>query len=186
MKRKYALVLLLVLITIGVAWAAVPRFYNVFFICQLKSANIGGVDYDYYEITSGGQTYYAMEYGWHHPPGISVQRVIRIAKSGSNYLLYFHTNNSTKADIAGSADQYAGGGSSVFRSVALAQAHLTYVLLSVNQKGAHSSFPAQAAIKLTIPCRWTGSGGWKTYGDWLTAGGPVDDFRCGPVLAGAE
>jgi len=157
---------------------------HLFFICEKKSANIGGVDYDYYEITKDAETYYMMEYGWPHPPGFTVYRATLLANSGLNYMLHFHTTDTTKANIAGSSDQYAGGGISKYYEVALASAHESLIFLSVNQKGVHAAFPPQAVIKLIIPCQWTDGGSQSgTYGDWLDAGAPAEDFRANPIIS---
>ena len=185
--KKILFLLVFVFCFVCYAWAATTH-YHIFFICEKKIANIGGVDYDYYEVTSGGQTYYMMEYGWPHPSGYTVYRATLLANSGSNYLLHFYTQDGTKANIAGSADQYAGGGSSRFRHVALAAAHSTMEKMSNHQVGAHAAFPVGAVVRLITPCRWKVAGEWVsgTYGDWITAGTPADDFHCNPVMAGFE
>jgi hypothetical protein len=93
-----------------------------------------------------------------------------LASSGANDMIYYVTNKTNEATIASTATEFAGGS-----NTSTASAYLSFAVLSFLQKGAHSAFPAGAAAKLSLPCKWNGGSG--TLADWIAAGYPLDSFH---------
>lgn len=172
-----------------VALIATPTFaidsYHIFFIDQKESANIGGVDYDFWSVTIDGTDYYLMEPGDPRPEGYTVRNIVSVLASAGGYdLLYFITTNLSVALKATEAAEFAGaaraGSGQSFR-IAQSSAYLTFAFLSFTDQAGHAPLAIGAAAKLVFPCQWLDvSDEWQsgTFGEWIAAGHPIKGFHC--------
>ena len=158
--------------------------YHLFFITEKQTFNIGGVDYDAWVLGTSPVRYF-MEASDPRPEGYDIHNVLLQASSGVNDMIYITTRNPALAAEATLYPEYAGGS-----KTGVKDAWVDFTVRSVNQLGAHSSFPAMAAANLVLLCDWKEAGEWVhgTLADWEAAGFPLDSASChsGTVFLGVD